>query len=73
MATVTARSVNNDDYAILAQTADEHGRSISEELRLLIADHAKKRRSDRRVAEMKSLRDRINLSLPEGMTSLEPS
>ena len=71
MATATARSVDNDDYAILAQTAEEHGWSISEELRLMIAEHAKKRRRDLRVADMKSLRDRVNLTLPEGMTSLD--
>ena len=71
MATVTARSVDDDDYSVLAQTAEEHGRSISEELRLMIAEHAKKRRSDRRVAEMKAFLKRNPLKLPDGMTSLD--
>ena len=71
MATVTARKVDDDDYALLGEMAEEHGRSISEELRLLIADHARKRRGEKRIAEMTALRDRINLTLPDGMTSLD--
>ena len=71
MATVTARKVDDDDYAILSEMAQVHGRSISEELRLLIAVHAKKRRGEKLVAELKELRDRANLTLPDGMTSLD--
>jgi hypothetical protein len=71
MATVTARKVDNDDYAILGEMAEEHGHSISEELRVLIAEHTRKRRVEKKISDMKALRDRINLTLPSGMTSLE--
>jgi macrodomain Ter protein organizer (MatP/YcbG family) len=71
MATATARNVDDNDYAILSQIAEKQGRSISEELRALIAERVKAHRAEKRVAELKALRDRINLSLPDGMTSLD--
>ena len=71
MATVTARKIDDSDYAALSEIAEENGRSISAELRALIAEHAHKRRAAKRVAELKALRDRINLTLPDGMTSLD--
>ncbi len=71
MATITARKVDDRDYALLSEAAAENGRSISEELRLLIAEHARKRRAQAAVADLKALRDRIGLTLPEGMTSLD--
>lgn len=71
MATATARNVDDKDYAALVATANENGNSISDELRSLIAKHARKRRSTQLVAELKELRDTINLTLPDGMTSLD--
>ena len=71
MATITARKVDDRDYAALVETAEEHGRSVSEEIRMLIAEHANKRRRQKLVQEMKELRDRINWTLPNGMTSLD--
>ncbi len=71
MATVTARKVDDEDYAILTEIAEENGRSISEELRLLIAEFVRKRRARRTAAEMKALRDRLNWALPDGKTSLD--
>ena len=71
MATVTARKVDDRDYAALSEAAEENGRSISEELRLLIAEHARKQRAAKRVAELTALRDRMSLTLPDGMTSLD--
>jgi plasmid stability protein len=67
MATATVRNVDDKDYAALAATANENGRSISEELRLLIAELARKRRG----IELKAMRDSSNWALPDGMTSLE--
>jgi plasmid stability protein len=58
MATVTARNVDDDDYALLSQAAQQHGRSISEELRLLIADYAGKLRTESRIAELRQIRAR---------------
>lgn len=71
MATATARNVNDKDYAALVNTANENGTSISDELRILIAEHARKRRGKELVAELKALRDKVNLTLPDGMTSLD--
>jgi hypothetical protein len=71
MATVTARKVDDQDYAYLNEGAEENGRSVSEELRVLIADYARKRRAKQLVAELKVLRDQSNWTLPDGMTSLD--
>ncbi len=71
MATATVRNVNDKDYAALVATANENGNSISEELRALIAEHARKRRGKQLVAELKALRDSSNWTLPDGMTSLD--
>lgn len=71
MATVTARKVDDDDYAALTEIAEENGRSISEELRLLIAKLVRERRAAQAVEELKELRDRVNWTLPAGKTSLD--
>lgn len=71
MATATARNVDDKDYAALVATANENGSSISDELRLLIAELARKRRGKELVAELKAFRDKSNWTLPEGMTSLD--
>ncbi len=71
MATATARNVDDKDYAILSEIAEAHGNSISEELRLLIAEYAAKRRTEKMVAATRKLRDRVGLTLPKGTTSLD--
>jgi hypothetical protein len=71
MATATARNVNDEDYSAIVAGANENGRSVSEELRLLIAEYARKRRGKELVAELKALRDNANWTLPNGMTSLD--
>jgi plasmid stability protein len=43
MATATVRNVDDKDYAALVATANENGNSISDELRALIAELARKR------------------------------
>jgi plasmid stability protein len=65
MATATARNVDDKDYAALAAMAAANGRSISEELRALIAEAARKQRLADLMARIKPL------PLPEGMTSLD--
>ena len=71
MATVTARKVDDRDYAALSEMAEEHGHSISEELRQLIADRVKKRRVETAVADFLDFTKRNPLKLPDGMTSLD--
>ncbi|MEQ1538204.1 MAG: hypothetical protein ABL928_04695 [Sphingorhabdus sp.] len=71
MATATARNVDDKDYAALVATANENGSSISDELRALIAELARKRRGKELVAELKAFREKSNWTLPDGMTSLD--
>ena len=71
MATITARKVDDRDYAALSEMAEENGRSISEELRVLVAEYARKRRGAKLVAELRELREGSKWTLPEGMTSLD--
>lgn len=71
MATATARNVDDKDYSIIAASANENGRSISEEFRLLIASHARKLRIEQTVKELRELREKSNWTLPNGMTSLD--
>lgn len=56
MATVTARKVDDSDYAYLNEGAQENGRSVSEEVRLLIADYARKRKARKAVEELRAFR-----------------
>jgi hypothetical protein len=71
MATATVRKVDDRDYAALSEMAGENGRSISEELRTLIAEAARKRRIAKVLAEMRDFAERNPLRLPDGMTSLD--
>ncbi len=68
MATATARNVDDKDYATLVETANANGNSISDELRILIADHARKRRLEKLLAEMREFRLRNPLKLEDGRT-----
>jgi predicted CopG family antitoxin len=67
MATITARNVDDRDYAMLGKMAKENGRSISEELRNLIADCARKRRAEKLLVEMREISANAK-PLPNGMT-----
>jgi hypothetical protein len=71
MATATARNVDDNDYSIIAASANKNGRSISEEFRLLIASHARKLRAEQTVSALRELREKSNWTLPNGMTSLD--
>jgi hypothetical protein len=71
MATALARNVDDNDYAHLGEGAAENNRSISEELRILIAEYARKRRVAKLREEMREFRKRNPLKLPDGMTSLD--
>lgn len=71
MATATIRKVDDRDYATIGEMAEEHGRSISEELRSMIAEAARKRRVEKLLTEMREFVKRNPLKLPDGMTSLD--
>lgn len=68
MATATVRNVDDKDYAALVATANENGNSISDELRSLIAEHARKRRLENLLTEMREFRIRNPLQLKDGRT-----
>ena len=71
MATVTARKVDDDDYHALAEIAYELGHSVSEELRLMIAERVRKRRADAAVSDFLAFTKAHPLKLPKGMNSLD--
>lgn len=66
MATATARKVDDRDYAALCEMASENGRSISEELRNLIAERVRTRRGTEVVAELRELRRRYPVKRQPG-------
>lgn len=66
MATATARNVDDKDYAHLSEGAEEAGRSISDELRTLIAEYARKRRGAKIVAELKAFRENNPIKMRPG-------
>ena len=66
MATVTARKVDDGDYAHLSEGADENGRSISEELRALIAEYARKRRGIKVAAELRAFAEANPIKMRPG-------
>lgn len=56
MATVTARNVDDRDYAMLNELAEANRRSVSAELRAMIAEAARRQRAQKIVAEMRDIR-----------------
>jgi hypothetical protein len=58
MATATARNVDDKDYSHLSEGAEEAGRSISDQLRLLIAEYARQREVAKSVARMRDIREK---------------
>jgi plasmid stability protein len=66
MATATVRNVDDRDYAALGEIAEANGRSISEELRALIAEAARKRRVEVLLAEVREARVRNPIRLAPG-------
>lgn len=68
MATATIGRVDDRDYATIREMAEEHERSISEELRSLIAEVARKRRFEMQLAEMREFAERNPLKLSDGRT-----
>jgi len=71
MATITARKIDDDDYAALSRIAEENGRSLSEELRLLIAERVSRDRAERSVTDLLDFASRHPITLPDGLSSLD--
>lgn len=70
MATLTVRRIDDEDYRNLSRLARENGRSISAEVRGLIAEAASRKRADALVAEIDAFRKRNPLKLPSGQDVL---
>jgi hypothetical protein len=66
MATVTARNVDDRDYAALGEMAQENGRSISEELRVLIAEYARRRKGAKVAAELRAFAESNPIKMRPG-------
>ena len=71
MGSLTVRDIPDDQIAGLAEDAKRNNRSMSAEVRELIAERARKRRLLQILAEMREFRKRNPLKLPDGMTSLD--
>ena len=68
MATATARDVDDNDYAALTEMAEANRRSVSAELRAMIAEQARRHRVRKLIAEMRAIRERNALKLSDGRT-----
>jgi hypothetical protein len=66
MATATVRNVDDKDYAQLIKGAEESGRSISDQLRILIAEYARKREVAKSIARMREIRESNPIKLAPG-------
>ncbi len=71
MPNLAVRDIDPDHYQALIDEAAENGRSLAAEVRSFAAEVARRRRAKKSVADLKALRDRVNLTLPDGMTSLD--
>ena len=56
MATATVRNVDDEDYGVLSAGAKRHGRSTSEELRIAIAEHARRLKVEMQIERMREIR-----------------
>lgn len=57
MATATARKVDEAEYRLLTEIAASNDRSVSAELRVLIAERVKKHKLEMTLAEMHAIRE----------------
>lgn len=71
MGTLTVRNVDDGQLAGIAEDARLNNRSLSAEVREMIAERDRKRRVAKLLAEMHEFRKRNPLKLPDGMTSLD--
>lgn len=71
MATLTVRGIDDSDLAALAETAKRNNRSLSAEVRAMIAERTRKKSREQAIADFLSFTDRNPLPLPKGMTTLD--
>jgi plasmid stability protein len=68
MGTLTVRDIPDNQLAGLAEDAKRNKRSMSAEVRELIAERDRKREFEKLLAEMRAFRKRNPLKLPDGRT-----
>lgn len=69
--TLTIRDIDDSHLAGLAEDARRKNKSVSAEVRDMIAERDRARRAEKLLAEMREFRKRNPLKLPDGMTSLD--
>lgn len=71
MATLTVRDIDDAELANLAEDAKRNNRSLSAEIREMIAERNRQRRSKQSVADFLAFTKQHPLKLPKGKTSLD--
>lgn len=71
MATLTVRDIDDEDLAGIAEEAKRNNRSLSAEVRAMIAARNQERKRQQAVADFLEFVQRNPLKLPEGMSSLD--
>lgn len=71
MGTLTVRNVDDALLARTTEAAQRNNRSLSAEIRVLLAESDRQRRVTLLREEMREFRKRNPLKLPDGMTSLD--
>ncbi|WP_421853493.1 FitA-like ribbon-helix-helix domain-containing protein [Novosphingobium sp.] len=71
MATLTVRGIDDGDLAALAEAARQNNRSLSAEVRVMIAERTRKQSREQATADFLSFTKQNPLRLPGGITSLD--
>lgn len=71
MATLTVRDIDDAELAGIAEDARRNNRSLSAEVREMIAERNRQRKNRQAVTDFLDFTRKHPLTLPEGMTSLD--
>lgn len=71
MATLTVRDIDDEELAGIAADAKRNNRSLSAEVRAMIAERNRQRRNRQAVTDFLAFTEKNPLTLPKGKTSLE--
>jgi hypothetical protein len=71
MATLTVRGIDDSDLAALAEAAKQNNRSLSAEVRVMIAERTRKKSREQATADFLNFTRQNPLRLPDGVASLD--
>lgn len=71
MATLTVRGIDDSDLAALAEAAKRNNRSLSAEVRVMIAERTRKQSREQATADFLNFTRQHPIRLPDGTTSLD--